>query len=235
MQQIKQTHAQLITTGLISHLVSANKLLKHVAVASLSYAHKMFEQIPQPDLFIYNTMIKAHSLSPDSCRDSLVVFRSLIRDSGLAPNRYSFVFAFGACGNGLGVQEGEQVRVHAVKVGLENNVFVANALIGMYGKWGLVEESRKVFEWAAEYRDLYSWNTMIAAYIGSGNMSLAKALFDGMQIRDVVSWSTIIAGYVQVLLVWNKIMILIFSLLSCFFEVEIAKVCSWRYIISSFV
>ncbi|XP_027357306.1 pentatricopeptide repeat-containing protein At3g62890-like [Abrus precatorius] len=196
-QHIKQTHAQLITTALISHHVSANKLLKLAAFASLTYAHKLFDQIPQPDLFIYNTMIKAHSLSPDSCSNSLVVFRSLTRDSGLFPNRYSFVFAFSACGNGLGVQGGEQVRVHAVKGGLENNVFVVNALIGMYGKLGLVEEGWKVFEWAVD-RDLYSWNSMMAAYIGSGNMNRAKELFDGMQERDVVSWSTVIAGYVKV-------------------------------------
>ncbi|OIV98944.1 hypothetical protein TanjilG_07379 [Lupinus angustifolius] len=143
-------------------------------------------------------MIKAHSLSPDSCHDSFVVFRSLTQDLDLLPNQYSFVFAFGACGNGLGVREGEQVRVHALKVGLESNVFVVNALIGMYGKWGLVEEGQKVFELAIEYRDLYSWNTMIAAYVGSGNMSRAKEVFDEMQERDVVSWSTIIAGYVQV-------------------------------------
>ncbi|KAH1233860.1 Pentatricopeptide repeat-containing protein, mitochondrial [Glycine max] len=39
---------------------------------------------------------------------------------------------------------------------------------------------------------------MISTYVGSGNMSQAKELFDGMQERNVVSWSTIIAGYVQV-------------------------------------
>nr|XP_007152410.1 hypothetical protein PHAVU_004G127800g [Phaseolus vulgaris]ESW24404.1 hypothetical protein PHAVU_004G127800g [Phaseolus vulgaris] len=197
MQQIKQTHSQLVTTALISHPVSANKLLKLAACASLSYAHKLFDQIPQPDLFIYNTMIKAHSLLPHSCHNSFGVFRSLTRDSDLFPNRYSFVFAFSACGNGLSMQEGQQVRVHAVKVGLENNVFVLNALISMYGKWGLVEEGWKVFQWAVD-RDLYSWNTMIAAFVGSGDMSRAKELFDGMQEKDVVSWSTIIAGYVQV-------------------------------------
>ena len=75
-------------------------------------------------------------------------------------------------------------------------------MIGMYGKWGLMEEGRKVFDRAAN-RDLYSWNTMIAAYVGSGNMEQAKELFDRMQDRDVVSWSTVLAGYVQVLLVWK--------------------------------
>ena len=66
MQQIKQTHAQLITTALISHPVSANKLHKLAACASLFYAHKLFDQIPHPDLFIYNAMIRAHSLLPHS-------------------------------------------------------------------------------------------------------------------------------------------------------------------------
>jgi pentatricopeptide repeat protein len=87
MQQVKQTHAHLITTALISHPVVADKFLKHVALASLTYAHKLFDQIPQPDLFIYNTMIKAHSLSNHSYRDAIAVFRLLTRDSGLSPNR----------------------------------------------------------------------------------------------------------------------------------------------------
>ncbi|RHN52079.1 putative pentatricopeptide [Medicago truncatula] len=89
-------------------------------------------------------MIKAHSMSNHSYRDSVAVFKLLTRDSGFFPNRYSFVFAFGACGNGLCVREGEQVFLHAVKVGLDCNVFVVNALIGMFGKWGDVEDARKV-------------------------------------------------------------------------------------------
>lgn len=114
-----------------------------------------------------------------------------------------FAFAFGACGY----------------------VFVVNALIGMYGKWGLVGESQKVFQWAVD-RDLYSWNTLIAAYVGSGNMSLAKELFDGMRERDVVSWSTIIAGYVQVLVDWKvKKIMTHFTWLLCSFEVDISLVC----------
>jgi pentatricopeptide repeat protein len=198
INQIKQTHANLITTAQISHPVIANKFLKNVALVSLTYAHKLFDKIPQPDLFIYNTMIKAHSLSNHLYRDSVAVFRLLTRDSGFFPNRYSFVFAFGACGNGMCVREGEQVFTHAVKVGLDGNVFVVNSLIGMFGKLGDVEDARKVFDSAVD-RDLYSWNTMIGVYVGSGNMILANDLFDKMHERDVVSWSTVIAGYVQVL------------------------------------
>jgi pentatricopeptide repeat protein len=200
MEQTKQAHGQLITTGLILHPIPANKLLKTLnlsSFASITYAHQVFDQISCPDLFLYNTMIKGHSLSPTSSHNSLIIFRSMIRGSGLLPNQYSFVFVFKACGNGLGVLEGEQIRVHAIKVGLENNVFVTNALIGMYANWGLVEEARRVFDWSVN-RDLYSWNIMLGGYVGTHDMDRAMDLFDEMCERDVVSWSTVIAGYVQV-------------------------------------
>lgn len=202
VHQIKQAHAQLITTGLIFHPVPAHKLLKLLAFSSfgsLHYAHQVFEQIPHPDLFIYNTMIKAHALSPTLSYNSFLLFQLMTRNSSLLPNQYTFVFVFNACGNGLGILQGKQVRVHAIKLGFENNLFVTNAMIGMYGKWGLVEEGRKVFDWAV-IRDMYSWNTMMAVYTGSGKMDEAKELFSKMPERDVVSWSTIMAGYVQVLI-----------------------------------
>lgn len=158
----------------------------------------MFDQICTPDLFHFNTLIKAHVLSPTSSHNALTIFRSmLMQGSNFSPNQYTFVFLLKACGNGLGVLEGEQVRSHAIKVGLEGNLFVTNALIGMYGNWGLVEAARRVFDWSMN-RDLYSWNIMVSGYVGLGKMDCAMELFNEMLERDVVSWTTIIAGYVQV-------------------------------------
>ncbi|XP_042513997.1 pentatricopeptide repeat-containing protein At5g48910-like [Macadamia integrifolia] len=198
--QIKQAHAQLITTGLVLHPIPASRLVKILTLssfASLSYAHLVFDQIPSRDLFIYNTMIQAHASTPYSSCDSLLLFRSLLRDSGLLPNQYTFVFALKACSNGLGVTGGEQARVHAIKLGLESNVFVTNALIQMYGKCGSINDARKVFDWCVN-RDMYSWNLMIDGYVTSMDMDRAMELFDLMPQRDVVSWSTVLAGYVQV-------------------------------------
>ncbi|XP_023529533.1 pentatricopeptide repeat-containing protein At3g62890-like [Cucurbita pepo subsp. pepo] len=200
IHQIKQTHAQLITTGLVLHPIATNKLLKLLSFsrfASISYAQMVFDHFPQPDLFLYNTIIKAHAISATSSADSFTRFRSLIRDGRLVPNQYSFAFAFKGCGNAVGVLEGEQVRVHAVKLGLENNLFVMNALIGMYVNLGFVGYARKVFDWST-IRDMYSWNIMLSGYAKLGKMDDARELFDEMPERDVVSWTTMIAGCVQV-------------------------------------
>ncbi|XP_010557541.1 PREDICTED: pentatricopeptide repeat-containing protein At3g62890-like [Tarenaya hassleriana] len=192
-----QIHAQLITKGQVSDPIVADKFLKSVSPCSVPYAHKVFDRILKRDVFLYNTMIKAGSATPDSCRDSLVLFRSMVQVPGLSPNRYTFVFCFKACGNGLSVCDGEQVRVHAIKAGLESNLFVSNALIGMYSALGLVSEAKKVFD-CADLKDIYTWNIMIGGFVGSELMDQAKELFDEMPERDVVSWSSLIAGYVQV-------------------------------------
>ncbi|XP_010257416.1 PREDICTED: pentatricopeptide repeat-containing protein At3g62890-like [Nelumbo nucifera] len=200
MDQMKQAHALLVTTGLILHPIPATRLLKLLTLssfASLPYAQLLFDQIPSPDLFIYNTMIKAHASTTDSSCSSLLIFRSILRDSSLVPNQYTFVFVLKACSQGLGIREGQQVRVYAMKVGLESNVFVTNALIQMYANCGSVDDARMVFDWSAQ-RDLFSWNLMIGGYVGSGDVIHAKELFDAMPERDVVSWSTMIAGLVQV-------------------------------------
>lgn len=47
-------------------------------------------------------------------------------------------------------------------------------------------------------RDLFSWNSLMAGYVGVGDVRMAREVFDDMPERDVVSWSTVIAGYVQV-------------------------------------
>ncbi|XP_008450449.2 pentatricopeptide repeat-containing protein At5g66520-like [Cucumis melo] len=198
-RQIKQVHAQLITSGLILHPIPTNKLLKQLSsiFAPISYAHMVFDHFPQPDLFLYNTIIKVLAFSTTSSADSFTRFRSLIREERLVPNQYSFAFAFKACGSGVGVLEGEQVRVHALKLGLENNLFVTNALIGMYVNLDFVVDARKVFEWSP-YRDMYSWNIMLSGYARLGKMDEARQLFDEMPERDVVSWTTMISGCLQV-------------------------------------
>lgn len=142
-------------------------------------------------------MIKAHSVKAHSAHNSVLLFKSMLRGSCVRPNRYTFVFLFRACGNGLGVRDGEQVRVHGIKTGLESNLFVSNALIGMYADWGMVDEAKRVFDWSL-IRDMFSWNIMVSGYICSGKLDEAKEFFEEMPKHDVVSWSSVISGYVQV-------------------------------------
>ncbi|XP_045826330.1 pentatricopeptide repeat-containing protein At4g02750-like [Trifolium pratense] len=47
------------------------------------------------------------------------------------------------------------------------------------------------------YRNLFSWNLMLAGYVKNRRLADARNLFDLMPQRDVVSWNTMLSGYVR--------------------------------------
>ncbi|KAL5713526.1 hypothetical protein ACHQM5_015593 [Ranunculus cassubicifolius] len=94
----------------------------------------------------------------------------MVCDPNVVLNQYTFVFALKGCG--MRISEGEQVCVHAIKFGLDVKVFVMNVMIKMYADLGLIDLARKVFD-GSSCRDLYSWNSMIGGYVGSGDFSMS--------------------------------------------------------------
>lgn len=55
------------------------------------------------------------------------------------------------------------MHVYAVKHGLDAELFVCNVMIDVYGKLGVLEEARRVFD-GMKMRDLVTWNSIISGY-----------------------------------------------------------------------
>ena len=76
LKTVKQIHAITCKTGLDTDRVVAGKLLLHCAVSisdALDYARQLFHHFPDPDVFMYNTIIRGFTKS-DTPRNSLVAF-----------------------------------------------------------------------------------------------------------------------------------------------------------------
>ncbi|CAK8532440.1 unnamed protein product [Lathyrus sativus] len=69
----------------------------------------------------------------------------------------------------------EYIEENKVKVG----VYLGNTLIDMYGRWGMVDLARRVFDRMHD-RNMVSWNAMIMGYGKARNMVAARELFDDM-------------------------------------------------------
>ncbi|MED6220841.1 hypothetical protein PIB30_048674 [Stylosanthes scabra] len=72
-----------------------------------------------------------------------------------------------------------------------------NALIHMYFECECSDSSKRVFEEDTLFRDVVTWNSMIAGLMRNGEIVDAEKVFDEMPDRDVISWSSMIMGYVQ--------------------------------------
>uniref|UniRef100_A0ACD5WJZ4 Uncharacterized protein n=2 Tax=Avena sativa TaxID=4498 RepID=A0ACD5WJZ4_AVESA len=187
-----QCHALLLTSGHLaaSPLRLSNLLLLALASASaVAHADAVFSHLPGPasrNPFPWNTLIRLHaSASP---RKALTYFARM-RRAAVDPDAYTFPAVLKACGYGVGLT----VHADAVRRGMDRDLFTRNALVSFYCRTGDFRSGRKVFDDGAQ--DLVSWNSMVAGYVGCGEVALAQELFDEMPHRDAFSWATMIDAY----------------------------------------
>ncbi|KAM0918143.1 hypothetical protein ACQ4PT_008788 [Festuca glaucescens] len=93
---------------------------------------------------------------------------------------------------------GEEQALHclACKLGLASDVVLATALLGRYGKRGLLAHAQRLFD-EMPRRDGIAYNAMLAALGASGRTADARRLFDRMPDTDKTpaSWNTVLTFY----------------------------------------
>ncbi|XP_030506083.2 pentatricopeptide repeat-containing protein At5g66520 [Cannabis sativa] len=197
MSELKQFHSQIIRCGLSTDNYTMGRLIKFCALSDfgdITYAIHLYNTLPHPDAFIYNTIIRGYFQS-ESPINSFLFYSQMLHDS-VIPNRYTFPSLVRACGLNNGVREGKQVHAHVVKFGFLVDGFCQNSLIHMYLNFQSPEEARRVFD-SMPLRDVVSWTMLIAGYSQCGFVDEAFQLFELMPERNAVSWNAMIASYVQ--------------------------------------
>ncbi|KAL5222221.1 hypothetical protein ABZP36_026934 [Zizania latifolia] len=190
-----QCHALLLTSGHLaaSPIRLSNLLLLALASASaVAHADAFFARLAEDasrNAFPWNTLIRLHA--PARPRVSLLYFARM-RRGAVAPDAYTFPAVLKACGCAAGCRVGLLVHAEAVRRGLDADLFTRNALISFYCRIGNCRSGRKVFD--DGLLDLVSWNSMVAGYVGCGEVDLAQDLFDEMPQRDEFSWAIMIDG-----------------------------------------
>ncbi|KAM1745331.1 hypothetical protein ACFX11_012094 [Malus domestica] len=196
MVELKQLHSQVMRLGLAADNEAMGCVVKFCALSKngdLGYALQMFDTMPQPDAFIYNTVMRGY-LQCQLPRDCIVLYSRMLQDS-VPPNRYTFPSIVRACCADGAVGEGKQVHAHVVKLGFGDDGFCQNNLIHMYVKFQSLEEARRVFDKMPQ--DVVSWTTLITGYSQCGFIDEAFEIFELMPEKNSVSWNAMFSSYVR--------------------------------------
>ncbi|XP_077231964.1 tetratricopeptide repeat (TPR)-like superfamily protein [Tasmannia lanceolata] len=164
----KQIHGRALKTGDCNHMLLGSSFIDlYGKLGFLESAQMLFDQMSRLDTVVWTAMIVGY------CRQSrfeeaVKVFKEMER-AGKKKNNYTFSIILRACGkmsNNNG-EVGRQVHAKAIKVGVEEDLFVQSSLVNMYGKCGLLKDARKAFE-MIDPRNTVCWNAMLSGYAQNG-------------------------------------------------------------------
>ncbi|KAL3512384.1 hypothetical protein ACH5RR_025101 [Cinchona calisaya] len=147
---------------------------------SLLDSRLVFDKIQGKSLYQWNALLSGYARN-EFYYEALCLFSELISITEYLPDNFTFPCVIKSCGGILDVGFGGAIHGMAVKRGLVPDVFVGNALIAMYGKFGNLEDAGKVFEYMPE-RNLVSWNSMICVLSENGWFQESFDFFRGLLI-----------------------------------------------------
>ncbi|XP_057972554.1 pentatricopeptide repeat-containing protein At4g21065-like [Malania oleifera] len=181
LNQFKQLHTRIIKTPFEHTDAHLTKLIKSlVDTAQMAYAHRVFDQMPEPPTFVFNTMVRGYAEHCPS-KEGIRVFVQM-RSRGLEPDNYTYPFVLKACRK---LDEGKIVHsLIAKSKKFSSDTHSLTSLVRFYCSCGDIESARLLFDRMPE-RDVVTWTTMIAGCTKQGRYGEGLALFQDMQVSGV--------------------------------------------------
>ncbi|KAF5732320.1 hypothetical protein HS088_TW18G01014 [Tripterygium wilfordii] len=185
LDSIEELHAHLIRTQFHTDPSSISPVIKAYALSSYSLhkAQHAFHQIEQPNVLVFNHMIRGFSQS-DQPNEAIRMYDQMYRQGLAVPDNLSIIFALKACGRAKDVLCCKKIHGHASKLGFARYLYVSNTLIHAYSFCDELSLARNVFDGMTD-KDLVSWNSLICGYSCFNRYREVLGLFDAMQEAGV--------------------------------------------------
>lgn len=162
--------------------VAASLVHMYSRFGFLSAARKLFNNMPVRDMGSWNAMISGFCQNGNAAEALEVLDEMRLEGVKMDPVTVSSLLA--VCSQSDDSLSGMLIHLYVIKHGLECDLFVSNALINMYAKFGSLGHAQRVFD-QMEVRDVVSWNSIIATYEQNDNPITALGLFNKMQLIGI--------------------------------------------------
>lgn len=178
---VQQIHTQM----LVNHIEKPNFIIpKLIDLKDMPYAYRVFSQIPHPNIYVFNFMIRGITKVWQNY-DMALEFYYKMKFLGVRPDKFTYPFLFIACANLVELDQGRCAHSSVLKSGLDDDHHVTHSLMMMYAMCAKVDDARKVFD-EIPFRDSVSWNSMISGYAKKGHSRDAVELFRKMRDEGFV-------------------------------------------------
>nr|DAD38941.1 TPA_asm: hypothetical protein HUJ06_013263 [Nelumbo nucifera] len=180
----RRLHQHMLDHNHEAGLYVSNHLINMYAKCGcLDLARKLFDKMPERNIVSWTALITGYDQHgrPDDC---FCLFSSLIAHH--RPTEFAYASVLSSCNR----IRGQQVHALALKTSFDAYVYVANALITMYSRSGCCDQNYDgndawfIFQ-AMSFRNLISWNSMIAGFHLCGRGTKSLELFSRMHFEGI--------------------------------------------------
>ncbi|KAK2636241.1 hypothetical protein Ddye_031033 [Dipteronia dyeriana] len=182
--EIAQIHGYFVKTGLDQNPFNLSKLLAS-SVHNIQYAASIFEHIQNPNLFMFNTMLRGYAISDDP-KQAFGIFNNL-RARGLLLDQFSYITTLKACARDheSAAILGQVIHCLVEKSGHVLFINVKNTLLHFYSVSGKIGDAHKLFDEYPHLNDLVSWNTLMDGYLHVSQLTVVVDLFSQICRNDL--------------------------------------------------
>ncbi|KAB2626998.1 pentatricopeptide repeat-containing protein [Pyrus ussuriensis x Pyrus communis] len=191
--ELHKVHSQIVTSGLHHSVFFSGKLISKYAqlrdpISSLSVFH---QALPKSNAYLWNSIIRAliHNGFYSKALDHYTEMDKL----NVRPDRYTFPSVINACAALCDLEMGMIVHQRVSEMGFGSDLYIGNAVIDMYCRFGELGKARQLFEQMPE-RDIVSWNTVISGYSSNGYWEEALENFRRLRMDGLLPDSFSISG-----------------------------------------
>ncbi|KAH7438079.1 hypothetical protein KP509_04G000300 [Ceratopteris richardii] len=180
-----QVHSRICEIGLETHpQIGSHLILMLVRVRSMPSAEHAFNRLLQKTESSWNSLITGY-VNCGQVQHALDLYHKMQIDGRVQPSGHTFVAILRAYTMLRDLEGGLSIHAEVTRTeSLECNLYIGNALIGMYAKCRSLERAQKVFD-NLFVRDVVSWNAMLGGYIEDGLFEEAAHITEKMRKEGV--------------------------------------------------
>ncbi|CAL9146828.1 unnamed protein product [Musa hybrid cultivar] len=161
----RQMHCSSVKLGFDDELfVGSNLAEMYAGCGSLIEARLVFEEMPWKDEVSWTTMIDGYAKN-GNFEDALRAFKEMIDAGRITIDQHALCSALNACAGLKAYRFGQSLHSSVVKLGLESETFIVNALTDMYAKAGDMDSASSVSKKVGSDWNVVSCSSLIDGYV----------------------------------------------------------------------
>ncbi|KAF6166096.1 hypothetical protein GIB67_023806 [Kingdonia uniflora] len=180
----ERVHGIVVRNG-FEALVFVQNALVHLysACGMAESGYRLFEEMPERNRVTWNSVINGFAINGRP-NEVMTLFREMGFE-GVLPDGFTMVSLLTACVELGALALGRRAHVYLLKIGLNKNLHVGNALIDLYAKCGSIGEAHCIFN-EIGVRSVVSWTSLIVGLAVNGFGKEALDFFKELEEEGLV-------------------------------------------------